>query len=123
MRLSGKAGPYQMGLLNMQTRKVDGVVPADNYSVARFSRELPNRSSIGVIGVNRSTTSALDGERPYNRTFGADANFGLGRFANWFNFVSSTQTPGLEGGNHAYSSLVEYDDSVHEFRLGLPGGG
>ena len=118
VRLSGKSGPYQMGMLNMQTRKVDGVVPADNYSVARFSRELPNRSSIGVIGVNRSSTSAIENNRPYNRTFGADANFGLGRFANWFNFASFTQTPGLKGGNHAYSSHLEYDDSTHEFRLG-----
>ena len=118
VRLSGKSGPYQMGMLNMQTRKVDGVVPADNYSVARFSRELPNRSSIGVIGVNRSSTSAIENNRPYNRTFGADANFGLGRFANWFNFASFTQTPGLKGGNHAYASHLEYDDSTHEFRLG-----
>ena len=118
VRLSGKSGPYQMGMLNMQTRKVDGVVPADNYSVARFSRELPNRSSIGVIGVNRSSTSAIENNRPYNRTFGADANFGLGRFANWFNFASFTQTPGLKGGNHAYASHLEYDDSKHEFRLG-----
>ena len=118
VRLSGKAGPYQMGLLNMQTRKVDSVVPANNYSVARFSRELPNRSSIGVIGVNRSSTSAFDGDRPYNRTFGTDANLGLGRFANWYNYAAFTQTPGLEGGNHAYSSLLAYDDSIHEFRLG-----
>ena len=117
-RLSGKAGPYQLGLLNMQTRKVDGVVSANNYSVARLSRELPNRSSIGLIGVNRRSTSAITDDRPYNRTFGADANFGLGRFANWFNYASMTQTPGLKGSNHAYSSHLEYDDSTHEFRLG-----
>ena len=117
-RLSGKAGPYQMGLLNMQTRKVDDVVPANNYSVARFSRELPNRSSIGVIGINRNSTSTLANNRSYNRTFGADANIGLGRFANWFNYAAFTQTPGLKGGDHAYSSLLEYDDSIHEFRLG-----
>ena len=118
VRLSGKAGPYQLGLLNMQTRKVDGAVPANNYSVARFSREYPNRSSIGLIGVNRQSTSVIEEHRSYNRTFGADANLGLGRFTNWFNYASLTQTPGLGGRNHAYSSHLEYDDSTHEFSLG-----
>lgn len=117
-RLSGKTGPYQMGLLNMQTRKVDDVVPANNYSVARFSRELPNRSSIGVIGINRNSTSTLANNRSYNRTFGTDANIGLGKFANWFNYAAFTQTPGLKDGDHAYSSLMVYDNSIHEFRLG-----
>ncbi len=117
-RISGKAGPYQIGLLNMQTRSVDGAAPANNYSVARFSRELPNRSSIGVIGVNRQATTDLGDRRPYNRTFGADANIGIGQFGNWFNYVAKTQTPGISDSDHAYSSRFEYDDSRHEFHLG-----
>ena len=118
VRLSGKAGPYQIGLLNMQTRSVDGAAPANNYSVARFSRELPNRSSIGVIGVNRESTSSFGDSIPYNRTFGADANFGIGEFGNWSNFVAKTNSPHLEGDDHAYSSRFEYDDSRHQFNLG-----
>jgi hypothetical protein len=117
-RVSGKVGPYQIGLLNMQTRSVDGAAPANNYSVARFSRELPNRSSIGVIGVNRQATTDLGDGRPYNRTFGADANIGIGQFGNWFNYVAKTQTPGITESDHAYSSRFEYDDSRHEFNLG-----
>ena len=116
-RLSGKAGPYQIGLLNMQTRAVDFAAPANNYSVARFSRELPNRSSIGVIGVNRQSTTSFNDSAPYNRTYGADANFGFGEFANWFNFVAKTDTPGLNGSDHTYSTRFEYDDSRHQFTL------
>ena len=117
-RVSGKIGPYQLGLLNMQTRSVDGAAPANNYSVARLSRELPNRSSIGVIGVSREATTDFPDAPRFNRTYGADANIGFGKFANWFNYVARSETPGLEGSNHTYSSRFEYDDSGNEFRLG-----
>ena len=117
-RVSGKIGPYQLGLLNMQTRSVDGAAPANNYSVARVSRELPNRSSIGVIGVSREATTDFRNAPGFNRTYGADANIGFGKFANWFNYVAKSDTPGLEGSDHTYSSRFEYDDSGHEFRLG-----
>jgi len=118
VRLSGKVGSYQIGLLNMQTRGVDGAAPANNYSVARFSRELPNRSSIGVIGVNRESTSSFGDSAPYNRAFGVDANFGIGKFGNWSNFVAKTNSPHLEGGDQAYSSRFQYDNSRHQINLG-----
>ncbi len=113
-RISGKAGPYQIGLLNMQTRGVDGRAPANNYGVARFSRELPNRSSVGVIALNRQATSTLDDGRAFNRAYGVDANIGLGKFANWFNYVAKTQTPGQTSGQHAGASYFVYDDAKHQ---------
>ncbi len=118
VRLSGKVGPYQVGVLNMQTRSVDGAAPANNYSVARFSRELPNRSSIGVIGVNRQSTTRFEDAPRFNRTYGVDANFGFGKYANWFNYAAKTESPQLIGSDHAYSSRFEYDDSRHQFSLG-----
>jgi Domain of unknown function (DUF5916) len=116
-RISGKLGPYQVGLLNMHTRAVEGATSSNNYTVARFSRELPNRSSIGVIGVNRQATSPFEGGREFNRTFGADANFGFGQYANWFNYVAKSKTPGVNDSDHAYSSRFAYDNSVHEFAM------
>ena len=116
-RLSGKIGSYQVGLLNMQTRQVSDVVLANNFSVARISRELPNRSSIGLIGVNRQSSSNFLSSSDYNRTYGADVNLGLGEFANLFNYVAKTKTPGLQNEDHAYSSRLDYDDSTHEFIL------
>ena len=117
-RLTGKIGPYQIGLLNMQTRSIGSGVAANNYSVLRLSRELPNRSSIGVIGVNREMTTDTEGVLPYNRTAGLDANFGLGKFANWFSYMATSKTPGLKDNNHTYSSRFQYDNSRHEFSLG-----
>lgn len=112
-RVSGKMGKYQVGFLNMQTRHVDGRAPSNNYAVARVSRELPNRSSIGVIGVNRQSVGDREGVGAYNRTFGADANIGIGKYANWFTYVAGTRTPGREGEAHAYSSRLDFDDATH----------
>ena len=116
-RVSGKMGKYQVGLLNMQTRDIEGRAPANNYAVGRVSRELPNRSSIGVIAVNRQTAGSFEGVREYNRTFGADANIGIGKYGNWFNYIAGTQSPGLEGSSHAYSSRFDYDDATHRISV------
>ncbi len=118
VRLSGKVGAYQLGFLNMQTRAVDHSAPANNYNVVRLNRELPRRSSIGVISVSRQATTDFKDAPDYNHTFGADANIGFGQYSNWFNFAAATRTPGLEGSDHAYASRFEYDDSRHEFSLG-----
>jgi hypothetical protein len=117
VRLSGKAGAYQVGFLDMRTRSVDGVTPANNFAVLRVSREFRNRSSIGFIGVNRQSLTHFEGERPFNRTFGVDANIGIGRYGNWFSYASKTQSPGLEGSDHAYSSRFDYDDEHHRINL------
>jgi Domain of unknown function (DUF5916) len=117
-RVSGKLGPYQVGFLDMQTRSVDGLAPANNYTVARVSRELPNRSSIGVMGVNRQATTRLNDAPAYNRTFGVDANIGLGQFGNWFNYAAKTSSPHLDGSDHAYSTRFQYDDSSNEINAG-----
>ncbi|HWI17630.1 MAG TPA: DUF5916 domain-containing protein, partial [Vicinamibacterales bacterium] len=52
-RVSGKAGRFNVGLLNMQTSDYHDTVASTNFSVARVSRDLPNRSSIGAIFTNR----------------------------------------------------------------------
>src|SRR5690606_26053183 len=115
VRLSGKIGSYQVGLLDMQTRQVDDRAPGNNYAVARVSRELPNRSSIGVIAINREATSSIanfPGQEDHNRSFGADANFGIGSFANVFNYYAKTKTPGLNGSDHAGATSLAYDDAI-----------
>ena len=59
-RLSGKvSNAVTVGFLNMQTEEVDGLAPANNFTVARMRRDLPNRSSIGGLFVNRQATGRL----------------------------------------------------------------
>jgi len=117
LRLSGKVGNYQIGLLNMQTRRVAGRAPANNFGAVRVSRQLRNRSSLGFIGVSRQSTSRSASAAPFNRTFGADANIGFGRYANWFSYAAKTQSPGRQGSDHAFASLFEYESPNHRSTL------
>jgi len=113
LRLSGKVGRFDLGLLNMQTRELEGFSAANNFTVFRLSRELANRSSVGFIGVNRQSTTRFEGRPAFNRAFGADLNLGLGRYANLFSYAAKSQSPGLRGSDHAYASVFEYDNQHH----------
>ena len=107
-RLSGKLARTNVGFLNMQTQEVDGVTPGNNYTVARVSRELPNRSSIGGIFINRQATGAA-GDSDYNRTFGFDGKWGIGEYGQIAGFLASTATPGLSQDDYAYKIGANYN--------------
>jgi hypothetical protein len=102
-RLSGKVGSTGIGVLNMQTRAVEGLTPANNFTVARVSHELPNRSSLGGIFVNRAATGEMVGEAgQWNRTYGIDGRLGIGQYGEISGFAAGTDTPGIEADDYAY---------------------
>ena len=98
-RLTGRLGGLNIGLLDIQTDEV-GTVPANNFAVARVVRELPNRSRVGGMMISR-TAAALDGD--YNRTYVADARWGIGQALNVDAFAALSHTPQFSGGEHAFS--------------------
>ena len=102
-RLSGKVGHYNVGFLDMQTDDIatEGI-QANNYAVARVAREFRNRSSMGVLAVQRQGTGSLapDGDR--NRVFALDGQLGIGEYNTLQGFVAKSDTPGLDGDDHAY---------------------
>ena len=89
-RFTGRAGPYTIGLLNMQTGTEFGI-EGSNFGVYRVKRNVLERSSIGAMFTNRQ--SSLDGD--YNRVFGADANFVFADHLNVQGFVAKTESPTL----------------------------
>ncbi|MEZ5287195.1 MAG: DUF5916 domain-containing protein [Vicinamibacterales bacterium] len=101
-RVSGKVGLWNVGLLNMQTAE-SGTVPGNNFGVVRLSRELPNRSAVGGIIVNRQGVGDVAGEDNYNRTYAVDGKWGIGRNSLVSGFLARTQTPGESDDNHAYN--------------------
>lgn len=117
-RLSGKAGNSNIGVLNMQTREVGGVTPANNYTVTRFEQELPNRSAVGVLFNNRVSMGDLAPEDDYNRAFAVDGRLGVGENGEVSAFVARTQTPGLDGGQYAYQVFSRYDSRGWMLNLG-----
>ena len=79
-KMAGKLGGYNLAVLSAQAGPEDpdeeiedGHLPLDeyNYSVLRLQRELGERSSVGILGVNKQR-----GEL-YDRASGVDARFAL----------------------------------------------
>ena len=115
-RLSGKVSDtVTVGFLNMQTDQVDGVTPANNYTVARVRRDLPNRSSVGGLFVNRQATGRLAAGDDHNRTYAVDGRWGIGQNGLVQGFVGRTETPDLDGRDHALSISGTY--SSERWRL------
>lgn len=102
-RVSGKAGNYNVGLLNMQTNDYLGRIASNNFSVVRISRDLPNRSSIGGIFVNRQGTGGLAPDDDHNRTFAVDGKWGIGQNTVLSSFVAGTQDPDVDGDDYAFN--------------------
>ena len=102
-RVSGKAGKFNVGLLNMQTSDFNDTVASTNFSVARVSRDLPNRSSIGAIFTNRQETGEFALDDGYGRTYGLDGKLGIGPTTMISGFLARTDTPGVDDSDHAYN--------------------
>lgn len=111
-RLSGKIGQStNVGLLHMQTEDIPGEAAQNNFSVVRMNRELANRSSFGAVFINRDGDGSLlpEGQDDYNRTYGIDGRWGFGDYGTVSGWAGLTDTPGLDGDEHAYNVRVDYD--------------
>jgi len=123
-RLSGKAGRFNIGLLNMQTDDVALLNPVEggplrlagsNFTVARVSRDLPNRSSVGGLFINRGGTGEFKADRDYNRTYAVDGKAGIRQHTVLSSFLARTETPDVDSDDYAYN--VRSRTSVPRFDL------
>ena len=118
-RMSGKVSDsVSVGLLNMQTEAAPGVAPANNFTVARVFRDLPNNSKIGALFVNRVGTGEQAGAGDHNQTYAVDGRWGIGQNGQIAGFAARTETPGLEGRDHAYNAAWDYNSERWRFTLG-----
>ncbi|TDI22944.1 MAG: hydrolase [Acidobacteria bacterium] len=120
-RLSGKIGRNtNVGFLNMQTASVGASgTTGQNFTVARVRQDLPNRSNIGAMLVNRQATGSLAGDRDYNRTYAFDGRWGIGDGGTVSGFAAATETPGLSGGDsHAYALNAQHQSEQVRLSLG-----
>ncbi len=112
IRLSGKVGSStNLGLLHMRADGVDGAVPQNDFTVARINQELPNRSSLGAIYIQRQGDGAIigDDDRDYNRTYAVDGQWGIGEKITLRSYVAKTETPGMRDDDTAYRLQASYD--------------
>ncbi|MCZ6750281.1 MAG: DUF5916 domain-containing protein [Acidobacteria bacterium] len=110
-RLTGRAGPFELGFLNIQQREQEGS-PATNFTVARVRRNFLGNSDIGVMLVNKEVQDS-----PYfNRVAGVDANFRFGQTLNLYSFLAKSWTPSGGGRDLAGRVSLHYLDNMWSFR-------
>ena len=106
VRLAGKSGEHNIGLLDIQTNGAFGK-PGENFLVGRYSHDVLKRSRVGALFVNKD--SGGDSTH-YNRTLGFDANLAIGRNLQVNSFLAKTSTPGLDGKDMSYYGRIAYRD-------------
>ena len=112
-RLTGRAGPFSLGLLNISTRSVDEAgIPQTNFSVVRIKRDVLRRSTIGFIGTYRNEN--FDGTGS-NAAYGVDGNFTFYENLNVNAFYARTDTPNVEVGDTSYRASVRYRNDLYGF--------
>ena len=107
-RLTGKVGPFDVGLLSIQTAEDDAIgAVSTNFSVVRVKRDLFSRSSVGALFENRSASIAAPGES--NRAWGVDGAFGFNDETNLVTYYARSHTPRLAGNDQSYRARFNYD--------------
>ncbi len=86
-RLTGHAGAYTIGALNIQQRR-SGSAPATNFTAVRLRRNVLSNSDVGVMVLNEQPHGG-----GFNRLFGTDANFRFFENLNLNGLVAKTASP------------------------------
>jgi hypothetical protein len=120
-RLTGRAGRYSLGLLNIQSADdaASGGV-STNFTVARLKRDVLRRSSVGALVTNRSVGVTGAGA---SRAYGLDATFGF--FDNlqinsyWARTITDARSTAVDGEGDAdsYRAQLAYNGDRYGIEL------
>ena len=114
-RLTGRLGPYSLGVLNIQTAgEPTSGARSTNFSVVRMKRDVLRRSSVGLIFTRRSV--GLDrGES--NTAYGIDGTLAFFDNLAINTYWARTRTERLPGNDTSYR--VELDYAGDRYGVGL----
>jgi hypothetical protein len=110
-RLTGRAGSYELGFINMQQRE-SSTTNATNFTIARLKRNIMANSDIGVMFMHKE---ALDSPQ-FNRVMGADANLRFGQNSSVNAFLAKSSAPGINTDNLYGRVTYGYQDSAWQTR-------
>ena len=114
-RLTGVAGGFGIGLINMQVRG-DDVTDANNYTALRLRKNVGGGSDVGVLLMQRQSTDDSDN---YNRVAGVDANIRFFGRVDWNSYLVATRTPGLDGDAYAARTSFNYEGNFYHGKIGV----
>ncbi len=114
-RLTGKAGKFSIGAVNIQTDDAPSVgALSTNFTVLRVKRDILRRSRIGGIFTGRSVSTVGAGS---NEVYGLDALFSFYDNVNFNGYYARTRTPGLDGDDASYQGRFNYTGDRYGFEL------
>jgi hypothetical protein len=114
-RLTGRAGRYSVGLLNISTADTPSS-PATNFSVVRLKRDVLRRSSIGVLYTGRSVSPLQLGR---NDAYGVDGVFNFFNYLTISSYWAATRTGGFaRGDDTSYRGQLDYVGDRYGVQLG-----
>jgi uncharacterized protein DUF5916 len=114
-RLTGRAGRYTLGVINMQTGSESRLgVPSTNFAVARLRRDILRRSTVGVLATHRSNVSGGAGS---GDTLGLDGTFAFFDYLTINTYWAKTKNPGISSDDTSYRGQFNYNGD----RYGLQG--
>ena len=116
-RLTGKVGPWALGLMNIRTGDVDpaGIDPTD-YSVVRIKRDVLSRSTIGGMFTRRSVAVAGPGS---NEAYGIDGTYAYSLNGSVDAYYARTSTGGLTGDDESYQVRFDYSGDRYGASAGV----
>ena len=109
-RLSGKAGAWNIGALNIESDDLapTGTLPGalqTNFNVLRVRRDIFRRSTIGGMFTNRSLSASGSGS---NQAWGLDTSLAFSQNMYLSAFVAQTKTTGRSGRDYSYRTQFGY---------------
>lgn len=114
-RLTGRAGRYTVGLVNIQTDKAPATgAHGSNFSVVRIKRDILRRSSIGALVTNRSVAEGGVGG---NSALGMDATFTFYNDLAINSYWARTRTDGIRGDDTSYRAQLDYSGDRYGVQL------
>jgi hypothetical protein len=105
-RLTGKVNGNNIAVMNLQTEESDGK-PADNFLVARYSKDINRRSKIGGLFINKESMHSA----AFNRVMVADALYAPTRAFSLHTIAATSATPGVSEDQGAYHARALYLDT------------
>ena len=108
-RLTGRAGLFSIGMLNIQTEdKPSANAIATNFTALRVKRNIFRRSNVGFITTRRGPSAAAGGDASY--TVGIDATLLFFKSINLTSYYAQTSVPGVTGDTASYRGRFDYTD-------------
>jgi hypothetical protein len=106
-RLTGKLGPYAIGLMNIQTgAESASQTDATNFTVVRLKRDVLRRSAIGVMATSRSVSAIGSGS---NHAYGADGTFSFFENLSLGTYWARTASTGVSGDDQSWQGRFDYN--------------